>query len=428
MTQPVDFLSAAQRIGHELCRDAIWEGKRCNWLGWSTEVIDGSFSPAYRALSFNLYDGAAGVALFLARLYQLTDDKHVGRTRDGAIARLVQQSEEAGPDLSLGYWNGLAGIAWTLLELGELLGHRDLTDRGVALLRRQDWSRMGPEQWDLVSGAAGVIPALIDAGHRAQAPDLIDRAALLGRRLLETAVREVVGCSWSDASPKTRNLVGFSHGTAAVAVALLELHEVTGDERFIPTAQQALAYERSTFDAARSNWPDYRTLPGAAADPSPNFPVAFCHGAAGIGLSRLRVRELLPCDEQASGEIEAAVSACKSSLRTTIPIESVDYSLCHGICGNAEFLFEAGLCLGRPDLQHFARMAATSGIHAYAQPGVAWPCGVPRAGSSPSLMLGTAGIGHCLLRFAEATPRPIPTLLMLRPSEIRTSPRKGLPA
>src|SRR5208283_3062683 len=69
------FLETAISIGARLCRDAIWDGRRCNWLGDSMEFESNSWTVVHRAFGPELYNGTSGVALFLAQLYSLTGEK-----------------------------------------------------------------------------------------------------------------------------------------------------------------------------------------------------------------------------------------------------------------------------------------------------------------------------------------------------------------
>lgn len=90
-----------------------------------------------------------------------------------------------------------------------------------------------------------------------------------------------------------RPLTGFSHGNAGIALSLLRLAAVSGERRFHQAALAAMAYERSRFSPEAKNWPDLRRLdvPAQSSQTSHEgvhrFMVAWCHGAAGIGLARL---------------------------------------------------------------------------------------------------------------------------------------------
>ncbi len=76
------FLNAAVAIGRRLCRDAVWHEGRCNWLGWAMEPHGGQWVSAYRAMGAPVYDGAAGIGLFLSRLVPLTGDPIIATTAE----------------------------------------------------------------------------------------------------------------------------------------------------------------------------------------------------------------------------------------------------------------------------------------------------------------------------------------------------------
>jgi lantibiotic modifying enzyme len=78
-----------------------------------------------------------------------------------------------------------------------------------------------------------------------------------------------------------------------------------------------------------------------------------------------------------------------------------NFSLCHGLAGNAECIREAepelGTVVTDSDIAH---RVAWHGIERYASTGLRWPCGT-HTDESPGLMLGLAGIGSFYLRLAE---------------------------
>ncbi len=87
---------------------------------------------------------------------------------------------------------------------------------------------------------------------------------------------------------------------------MFELAQMSGERRFRNTGNQALSYERCHFVKEQGNWPDFREGDSLRRPPAePNCGVAWCHGAPGIGLSRLRVFELTK-DQIAAREAEIA--------------------------------------------------------------------------------------------------------------------------
>ena len=68
---------------------------------------------------------------------------------------------------------------------------------------------------------------------------------------------------------------------AGFAYALGSLAAATGREEFATAAAECIAFENSSYDAERNNWPYLR------GGEEPMWPCQWCHGAPGIGLARI---------------------------------------------------------------------------------------------------------------------------------------------
>src|SRR5262245_8219270 len=165
------FLEAADRIGCRLCRDALWSGERCNWLGWSLVPRKGGWVPAYRAQTFSMYDGSAGIAMFLARLSRFTRDEVQRATAIGALRHADKAVESSGPEFGFGLHGGLAGLADAFIQAGDALEEGTLIDRGLAILARL--VSMEPDSaWpDVLTGSAGTSLGLAQFGARFRRDD-----------------------------------------------------------------------------------------------------------------------------------------------------------------------------------------------------------------------------------------------------------------
>jgi lantibiotic modifying enzyme len=404
------FLQAADSIGARLCRDAIWDGARCNWLGDSMEFVLNRWSVTHKSFGPDLYAGTAGIALFLAELFEFSGEPLFRRTAEGAIAQSLSRMEIFPPEARTGFYSGWIGIGWTLIETGQKLGRGDWVEKGLGALEEVSRGEPAAHELDVISGAAGSIPALLSVARNHRRPALVDAAARFGRFLLARANRGERGWSWTTmpGGRPDRDLTGYSHGTAGIGVALLELFNSTADPAFRQGAEEAFRYERHWYSAEHQNWPDLREWePGKPAA----YGMAWCHGAPGIGLSRLRAWELTH-DDAYRREAEAALGSTSRTLQYSSPGQE-NFCLCHGLAGNAELLIYASEVFDNAAYRRLAEQVARRGIEMYANAGLAWPCGVMGGGESPNLLLGVAGIGHFLLRLHA--PEKTPSVLILRP-------------
>jgi lantibiotic modifying enzyme len=194
-------------------------------------------------------------------------------------------------------------------------------------------------------------------------------------------------------------LTGLAHGNAGIAYALLTIAERTADVRFQEGARAAIRYEREHFCPERRNWPDLRS--------SGSFANAWCHGAPGIGLSRLCSLPLLD-DQLLIEEINAALTTTLSDGFGGCHI------LCHGDLGNVDILLHAAAILGEPRWKLHARQHAARVMETAKKSG--WNCGLPLGVESPGFMNGLAGVGYALLRLTD--PARVPCLLALEPPRL----------
>ena len=175
----------------------------------------------------------------------------------------------------------------------------------------------------------------------------------------------------------------------------------------------AFDYERSYFDDRASNWPDFRIDKSVRGRRRiRRFSSTWCHGAPGIGLSRLRGYELFG-DELMASDALLALATTREVVTEELYSGVANYSLCHGLAGSAEVLSYGSHVLPRPAAAdaELVEQVASEGIEAYGGHEQAWPCG-SRGGETPDLMLGLAGIGYLYLRLHD---KRVPSPLLLRP-------------
>lgn len=413
------YLDTAAQIGTRLCRDAIWSQSRCNWLGAAMETVQGAWTVVERALGPDFYGGTSGIAVFLARLHALTGEKPYRTAALGALNQAWSKLDEIPQAVRGGFYSGWTGAAYARIAVAESLGEE--TQRLSALKLIESLAHNGVTQsgLDVVSGSAGAIPVLLELHRRFPNDWLLAYAVSQGEHLLNTARKRDEGWSWKTLEMSTRDdLTGFSHGVAGIAWALLELYQVTGEKRWRHAAEEGFRYERRWFDAQQGNWADLRTFEQTLPSPAAPLPcsMAWCHGAPGIALSRLRAWEILQ-DDLFRREAETALGTTAKSLdyqgvSNQGASNFGNFSLCHGHAGNAEALLYASQLLD-PGYAQAVETLATRGIQAYQSTRSAWPCGVNGGGETPNLMLGLAGIGYFYLRLSDSQANP--SVLFIHP-------------
>jgi lantibiotic modifying enzyme len=412
------FLTAAVGIGRALCRAAIWDstGSLCNWMGRSPNEITevgGPVIPTSTAVGADLYGGSLGVAWFLAHLGAATGDPDFRPTSLAAAARSVRHLDRsphaAGAPVS--YYGGLVGMAFALDRIAALTGEAALCEQVDGLLARVANGVTAPHVLDVIGGNAGAIPALLALSRGGRWPEARELAERLGEELVQTAIRQGSVWTWDvekAAGPMgTVPLAGFAHGNAGLGLALFELYATTGRRDYLDGGRGAFAYEDGLFDAEARNWPDLRTI-SRGTTMTRQFTTAWCHGAPGIALARMRAAALDPeSADTYRAAARTALATTQAALDNMMMLPRHDATLCHGVGGLSEIVWTGGQWLGDAALAEAARAAGRALIDKYAASG-SWPSGVATAGPNPSLMLGTAGIGmHFLRLHAPSTVSPL---------------------
>ncbi|QSQ21777.1 type 2 lantipeptide synthetase LanM family protein [Pyxidicoccus parkwayensis] len=389
------LLKAARAVGDRLETLSVGSREECSWfgltLGWNRHW---RLSP----LGLDLYGGLPGVALFLAWLGELTGESRYSELAQGAVRTMQRKhGEPRHQPASVGGFLGWGGVLYTYAQLGTLWKRPDLLDAADTCVAMLEPLVGQDENLDVIDGVAGSILALAALHHTGASKRALEVARRCGEHLLAKARPQAQGVGWHSRLEPDAALTGYAHGTAGIAHALLELHALTGEERFRDTARQALRYERSLFVPERNNWPDLRGRPQ-----TPAFKTSWCHGSTGIGLGRLASLRHED-DATVRAEIEAAVADTRTQGLGR------DHSLCHGDTGSLELLLTAQSVAGVPSGevgQWAAKVMASAGA-------TGWLSGVPLGVETPGFMVGLAGSGYALLRAAE--PRRVPSVLVLEP-------------
>ena len=400
LVSSADLEAQAEELARELCRRAIRAGDTATWIA-PTYLMEAQ-RYQYLPVGSNLYDGAPGIALFLAALHRASGDPVYRATALAAVRpfcdALAAADEWRFEQLDLGAAVGLGSLTYALVRIGGLLDEPALLEAAAHASARITAERIDTDaKLDVNLGVAGAILGLLSLHEATKEPLALQRAICCGERLLAARRRGHAGPrAWPTVGG--RLLTGFSHGAAGIVYALTRLYSATLDPRFLVAAQEGIAYEASVFVQGAGNWPDLQ------ADDQPAFRWSWCHGAPGIALARLGGLPVLDGAE-VHHDIAAGVAATEAT-----PLEDVDY-LCCGNLGRVEVLWYAGRELGRRDLAESALRRASWILERVRSKGyLLLHPSLPREVYNPGFFQGAAGIGYQLLRLAQ--PDRLPSVLL----------------
>lgn len=277
-------------------------------LGWHRDAaLAGPDDP-----DVSFYHGAGGVILFLLELAAASGDATY-RCRAAAVGRRMAQALEAVAWLPCSLNGGWAGLIHVFDCLYEATGDahfrraaRRCYDRliaqaqpaggGIGWLEPIPYSQITgitgtAEMVDLSIGAAGTLLALLHAHHRGIAADALDLARAVGTRLIELGEPTDKGTRWQMMAPMPFPFPApnFSHGSAGVAFALIELARATGEARWLDEAIHGVYH---VFSCATPRHGGGELVCHLEHAYPPTFYLGVCHGPAGTGRTLLQLDEL----------------------------------------------------------------------------------------------------------------------------------------
>ncbi|GHO83568.1 type 2 lanthipeptide synthetase LanM family protein [Dictyobacter formicarum] len=411
---PERLRAAARSIGRRLDTLSFRHDSAFSWL---------SLSPGLHrewyigAVGYDLYNGLAGLAFFLAYLGECEAHAESTAMARAIVFSLCQQLEPSSSSQLLmqgvGAFGGWGSLLYLFSHLLALWNEPWLVTGVERVLEQIELLIEHDQQLDVVHGSAGCLLALMSLYSVLPTARVLANAIRCGDHLLQALDLNSPAIPVAVLLQKGL-LTGYAHGAAGMALSLVKLSVVCQQERFRIAASALLSFERQLFSSAHNNWPDLRPAPVGAdqslANAASRFVVAWCHGAAGLGLSRM---ELLRYDDNAILRQEVDI-ALKTTLKEGF---GFNHSLCHGDLGNLELLLTATQRLGMT--QYLEPLTQLTAMLLECGERTGWVSGLPLGVETPGMMLGLAGIGYELLRLAQ--PQVVPNLLLLAPP-VRTMP------
>lgn len=391
----LNCMKAVQRIADYYLEKAVWgySGDEVNWIITTPIGDDDDFSWDIRGMSVYLYEGLAGIAIYFAAM-----NKYFGNTKYkevlGGITKtlfeytddLLTNSEIEGDS---GLFSGEAGMVYVYSILFQVTKEQKYLDYAaqhtkiLIKLIEQD------TKYDIMYGNAGAILALTGMYELTSDKEYLNAAFFAGELLVE-AQKEDGG--WQS-NPDMCPLAGMSHGTAGMAYALAKLWKYKRDDTVFHAIKRGLEFENSLFVQEYTNWKDERYYKGEKISESNNYTVAWCHGAPGILLSRLRIQNLM------DGEIvDIAAKDIKRSIATVYnSCMGANNCLCHGNMGNSEIVQEYCKVFPDEEMKAASELTRRNLIEKISQDenlGIKPFYGFQSLG----FMNGLAGIGYSIMR------------------------------
>lgn len=363
------------------------------WIGHSGEYP--AAPGALRPIGDRLFDGRAGVALFLAALDAVAGTGHATLAAEALLParralRDPRQASTLAARTGLGAGLGIGGTLYTLARIGALTGEGGWMDDARLAAHAITLEAIAADGvLEVLGGSAGAALALLSLHDLTGEAWLRERATACGTHLLAAArVEPGTGLrAWRPGGGPFAT--GFAHGAGGIATALLRLARATSRDDFAAAAEEGFRFEQLSAAARK---PGGGGVHAGAEAPAFSWSRTWCNGAVGVALGRAVHGATAAADTvDATGAWELGAAQ--------------DHPCC-GHLGAADLLLEAG---------HPERALALAGqVAARARAARTYRIAseIPDARFAPAFFQGLSGIGYQLLRLTH--PQTLPSVLAFR--------------
>ncbi len=336
------------------------------WPGDSAGLVSNTLSIAF---------GAAGTAVAINRSTGGIPEA----ARDWLVSKAV--SEETLPP---GLYTGLSGIGLCFAELGEL-------DRAQSAMRAASRSSILFADPSYFQGVAGWGFAALQLYAMTGLPWNLDLAVQAGDYLedlpapsdrSDSRAGERSGSTW----------LGIARGPAGIALFLLRLHQITGEQRYLKCALREMdgVLAHAVATDSQLKWPQRQTDTSTCCD--------WFSGTAGIAAVLIRFAEAL----RGSRFTELATKAAEGAFVALMASPSQAF----GLAGIGELMLDCGRLTNQPAYLERAQLLARRALW-FAIPREAGLAIAGRGGLrlSVDFATGSAGLILFLKRVIEPGPR-----------------------
>ena len=399
--------------------------------------------------SKSMYDGSAGIGIFLIRLYEATSDERWLKEAEEAAAHIIAtqvgpewyehtlHSEVKGiipvPGWAAGAYNGPVGEAYFLEDLYQVTRkqeYRDFVLRTADVLMeaasRDERGLFWSEQEDITADG-GFIVFLDIVYRRTGIRKYLDFASKAAERIAKDALNAPNGGKfWKllDLSmidfPKDTTFPNWSHGTTGTAWMFAALYQDTGKQEFLELAKAGLEYAMNiSVGDEKGRLIPYQDHPvtGPTYD---KYYLSTCHGPVGSTLAFREVYEVTGEEVYKNWTIELSRGIVKAGApeRHSWGFWNCQCQCC-GTAGILEHFAEMYEYTGEKEFYDY--MIRTADVllsdSDHRTPGSrtwydSWWRTIPtRVVSYPGLYVGAAGCGSSLLRaYAALTGKKLTNL------------------
>lgn len=339
-----------------------------------------------------VYSGLSGNAIFFLMLYITTRAIKYKNFLEKILTTI--ELDLLKEDIEVGSaFNGKISVVYLYLMLYKHNFGWNYLDKAIDIIASTKEDILSNKEIDIIDGKSGVLLIVLNL-HKLTGDRLWKTLAVTIGDSIINSIEFENNNSLYKKDDKIEILVdGFAHGIAGIAYAIGELYKITYKERYLNLIIKLNNINSKNYDDKLKNWFDLRVYDNEHLE---SAPIHWCHGAAGIGLMKIRLMDILDTNKDLSKAYNTVIN---KGLNLNCD------SLCHGNFGNMDFIIEYNKMFRINDIEilNLAKNIIRCRNSSYIN-------GVARDFESVNFMLGLSGIAYELLRLYNNN---LPSVLLL---------------
>lgn len=326
----------------------------------------------------SLYSGLSGNAIYFSTIYNISKDARYLKILNKILYTISETYKNSKKSPSS--FAGTFSVAYLYLFLYSQGFGSFYYEKALKVIFDHNEEIINNGYYDLFDGLAGNLLVLLGAQKIKKNIEVEKLIVEVKRNLIDGLLNKNDIYYWKN----NQILTGLAHGASGIIYALSELYLRTLDLELLTYINNLIKYENLYFYEKELNWGDICFEPDTNEE---NTTIQWCHGAVGIGLSRLKVNEIFNVTNDI---IRAKTITIKRGLYKE------NDSICHGNFGNLEFLNLVHRQFKDEKTRKIIHYRISEIIKENKR---TYKSGLSKDFESVDLMLGLSGIGYQCLKF-----------------------------
>ncbi|MEJ7185350.1 type 2 lanthipeptide synthetase LanM [Staphylococcus epidermidis] len=360
-----------KNIKDELIQYSIVNKEKATWF---VHEIQGN-NIFIRPLGYELYD-SSGTLILLFELSKYFNDKNAKILAIKGVKALEEQEKFLDQQ---SVFNGIGSYIYLYSYMYIQTKESEYLKKAKHLVTQINLSNLSNKdiKIDFIDGLSGLIVLLVNC-YKAFEVDVFLKKALDLLPIMLNKYYSMQGY-----------LTGLAHGYSGIALALSAIYSITQNPKIYDECIAILKKENEYYDEKIKNWKDLRK---DCEDKNNHY---WCHGSAGIALSRLQIMKNIGYNKLVEEDLKIAM---ESILNHGLQKEQ-SHSLCHGSFSNLLILQEINNYYKNFEIQNTICNSYNENLSNIEKYG--YKSGITGHPPINNFMLGKYGLAYSILKYQE---------------------------